>query len=367
MPEWFKKKAQGDYQIPSESICEEKVQSKGKTGKWGQKFFAWCTYPASAKKQPGRSPKSKEKEPSSNTHLETEDGLSPSQPIIKKKINPKKWPKKLERAVADGWKRLTKPKDLNGEPAPRNKKQPESSAKSKRKKRSSTIFPETGNVANSQNKVEEPSSEPDFDDDLDDSSDSESSLDEAESLLNTFHPSPFAPLQVKSCYHDICKFVWSLPRETVMDIADGMAENHLDLFLEHALESGQRECVHLMFAVLISSKCDLDHVLHRLICMIGGKPCSFPVEKTKELEMKVLAIRFIADIITHIPQKERLNEWITEFSFIFLNFLAAQNLRPGKIMTEGHMTIKNTANVIEYMERTWCVQCSIFAQHRGLI
>ncbi|XP_042294841.1 uncharacterized protein LOC121915067 [Sceloporus undulatus] len=178
-----------------------------------------------------------------------------------------------------------------------------------------------------------------------------------------YQGSPFAPLETKSLLHELCQQFCRSSREVAVDIADSVAENHLELFLEHVLEVDGKECVALMVGVLASSNCNLDKVIHLLVSTISGKPCSFPVETFKQFELKVKAVKFIATLISVIPHTERLDKWATDFNVLFSNFMADHVLFSDGTDTGRFMSLKEIATAIKILDGRWGLMFSIFLKH----
>ncbi|XP_042299576.1 uncharacterized protein LOC121917626 [Sceloporus undulatus] len=342
----------GDEPGSSEPIAEEHPPSEPKKRKWWQKLFSRRKHtkkhesldlgPAPTnKEQPGPSPKSKQEQGSYNSFPEAAAADLANNQTSSMEEQPSSDPGSLP--LEDNFTGI------------RDRDQPNTNLN----------HSERIQTESSENVTYDPNAPiilEDFNDDF--WSSSESSLNEEHPPPSSCKLPPSIILLAKFGLHSLCQVFDTLSCERAVTLADTVAEKHLDIFVEHVLESQATECLYLMFLVLASSKCDLDRVIHHLIRAIGGGPFSFPVEE-KQLEMKVFAIRLIATITVYIPQAERLEKWIPDFSLILMNFLVEQIKNPGDILTGNFMTKDDTVAAIETIESRWGMLSSLFAKHCG--
>ncbi|XP_042299838.1 uncharacterized protein LOC121917780 isoform X2 [Sceloporus undulatus] len=134
--------------------------------------------------------------------------------------------------------------------------------------------------------------------------------------LSEFNSSP-----TKEALHRLCKKYSNLSQEEKWDMADAIARNHVNLMVDHYLESKETACDELMCAVLSEGQCNhhicLTHFFMKMIesqMLYGEEP---PLAKVK-------ALRGIRAIVADLSDTQTLKNKLL-FHFVTLaNFLVSQ-------------------------------------------
>ncbi|KAH0620176.1 hypothetical protein JD844_020180, partial [Phrynosoma platyrhinos] len=190
-----------------------------------------------------------------------------------------------------------------------------------------------------------------------------SSLDRKEKALVPYKPSPSASSsssssssspssEAKPDLHCLCQMFYSFSSEAAKKVARYAAENILELFLNHVLQTTESECDMFLVAVILATEGDGMHaILRHLVLKIHEEPCGgSPEERERQLQVKVKAIRIIGAIVTHIPYAPVLSEWVYTLAVVVGDFMASEVLSPEGTSPRTYMAPKEIAKIIKTLE-----------------
>ncbi|XP_042321081.1 uncharacterized protein LOC121929520 [Sceloporus undulatus] len=140
--------------------------------------------------------------------------------------------------------------------------------------------------------------------------------------LNEFNSAP-----TKEALHKLCNKYAGFSKEERWDIADAIASNHLDLMLDHYLESQETACSDLMHGVFAEGSCSLNTCLNHFIVKLNEGQ----ITESKELPLaKVRALRGIKAIVQDFCNIQDLKDWLSFHLVTLANVLVSQFQREEK-------------------------------------